>query len=71
MVEHLPDPPSWACTACDRPWPCQPAREHLAATMGRTELFVYAAGQFDAALRDMGTTPVSELYDRFFAWVGR
>jgi hypothetical protein len=39
--------------------------------MGRTELFVYAAGQFDAALRDMGTTPVSELYDRFFAWVGR
>lgn len=68
MTEHVAARPSWDCRACERPWPCDPAREQLAAELGSTELAVYAAANLGEAVADLPATPPAELYDRFLAW---
>ena len=68
-MDHLPQRPTWDCRACDKPWPCDPAREGLAAELGTTELAVYAAAHLQVAAADMPTAPPAELYDRFIGWV--
>src|SRR4051794_13841654 len=42
--EHSAERPSWDCRACGRPWPCDPAREHLQSEMDGTVLAVYMWG---------------------------
>jgi hypothetical protein len=70
--EHLPQRPSWDCLACEQPWPCDPAREHLTTEFRwmRFSLSVYMAGQYSSALRDLGPTAniPPDLHERFFAW---
>lgn len=68
QAEHVAARPSWDCRACGRPWPCDPAREHLAATLGRTQLAIYAAVNLHEAIGDLPTTPPSKLFDRFLGW---
>lgn len=67
-MDHIPDRPSWDCRACTRDWPCDPAREHLAAELPPVQLGVYAAVTLGEAVQDMPATPPAELYDRFIGW---
>lgn len=67
-MEHLAERPTWDCRACERPWPCDPAREALAAELGRTELTLYLSGHLDEAARELPGAPAAELYDRFLGW---
>jgi hypothetical protein len=66
---HLPDRPSWNCVACERPWPCGPAREHLASTMTPTRLAAYAVAQMGAAAADLPGVPPAKLHRRFLGWM--
>lgn len=67
---HVLARPCWDCAACGEPWPCDPAREALAASMGRgTALTIYMHAYFqEAAAQEPPVGPVGELYDRFLAW---
>jgi hypothetical protein len=71
--EHLPHRPSWLCNSCERPWPCDPARETLATEYQHwtTGLFLYLAAQLVQALIDMPKAPVGELHEQFLSWVRR
>ena len=66
--EHPPVIPSWDCGACGEPWPCDHAREQLAAEMRGTDLVLYMAVTMVHAARDNTTIPPSELFERFLAW---
>lgn len=69
MIEHLEaDRPSWDCKACGKPWPCDPAREQLAASLDRTQLAEYGWARFEEAAGDMPDAPVGEMLDRFVRW---
>ena len=65
---HQPDRPSWDCRACDKPWPCDPAREQLTQTYGRKTLSIFAVDRLSEAARDIPTMTPAELYERFLAW---
>lgn len=66
--EHIAERPGWDCRVCGRPWPCDPAREHLAATMNSIELALYVcAHAVDMAGGRPEMTP-AELYERLIAW---
>lgn len=67
-VEHQPHRPSWNCASCARPWPCDPARERLAAELGSLSLAMFAWTCLEEAARDIPATPPAELYERFLAW---
>jgi hypothetical protein len=67
---HLPARPSWDCRVCAQPWPCAPAREHLARENGRVELAVKMWDYIEEAARDMPQFPASDLFDRFLRWTG-
>ena len=67
--EHRPRRPSWDCEACDRPWPCDPAREYLASTLDDYLVPVYMVGQLELAAADLlPAVSADELYERFVAW---
>ncbi|RZU50134.1 hypothetical protein EV385_1899 [Krasilnikovia cinnamomea] len=72
--EHLPGRPGWDCLACGRPWPCDPAREALAAEYAghSPSLAVYLSAQHGQALEDLvaqtGEMP-RDLHERFLGWV--
>ncbi len=68
-LDHLPSRPSWDCGGCGRPWPCEPAREYLAATLTPTRLAVYCAANLGAAALDLPSSPPAELHERFLGWV--
>lgn len=68
MSDHEPERPSWDCDTCGRPWPCDPAREHLAAYLGRIALAVHMWERLDEASGDLRQVPASELFERFLAW---
>ena len=67
---HQPARPSWDCEACEKPWPCDPAREQLVASMGHgTALTVYMYGFFQEANQQLPPpAPVNELYVRMLEW---
>lgn len=73
MTEHLPDRPSWACLACDNPWPCVTAQLRLAEeyTSAPLALTMYLTSQHVLAVGDIGETrTAADLYRRFLGWVG-
>ena len=65
---HLPDRPGWDCLCCGRPWPCDPAREHLVARLDRITLAMYAWDRLEEAAGELPSTPPAELFDRFVRW---
>jgi hypothetical protein len=68
MSDHEPQKPSWDCGTCGKPWPCDPAREHMAAYLGRVALAVYMCQRLDEAAGDLRNVPPSELFERFLSW---
>ncbi|MEU7609564.1 hypothetical protein [Micromonospora sp. NPDC049204] len=68
--QHLPRRPEWDCAACEKEWPCDPARVLLAETYGdnRISLSMYLASLLYAALTEMPETSAAELHERFVAW---
>ncbi|RZU48581.1 hypothetical protein EV385_0298 [Krasilnikovia cinnamomea] len=68
-AEHLPARPSWIAVACSQPWPCDPARRHLATgTGGGTALAVLMATYFEDFCRDRRDAPLHVAFERFLAW---
>ncbi|PRY17014.1 hypothetical protein CLV70_15710 [Pseudosporangium ferrugineum] len=63
-AEHEARRPSWDCVKCGRPWPCDPAREHMKAYLGWVALRIYMWGRLDEATHDLRTVPVRELLAR-------
>ena len=68
---HTPDRPSWACRACGRDWPCDPAREQLVATMDAAMLTSHMATLLTLAAAENRLVPAEELFERFIAWTKR
>ena len=66
--EHIAARPSWDCLACGKPWPCDPARESLAAELDRVRLAMYAWTNLEEAAGDLRGMPAHEAFDRFLAW---
>lgn len=68
---HQVDRITYQCLACDRPWPCDPAREYLLVTMGddRPQLTIRMWDDLeDAALGPLRYEPVADLVERFVRW---
>jgi hypothetical protein len=66
--DHVADRPSWDCRACGKPWPCEPAREQLAAEYGQgTQLTLWMSIDMIDAARETKLKP-HEIYQRFVAW---
>jgi hypothetical protein len=66
--DHAAERPSWDCLSCGRPWPCDPAREHLASRLGSVALAVHMWEWLDEAVGDLRALPASELFERFLSW---
>ena len=66
--EHPPKRPSWDCAKCGKPWPCDPAREQLAAEMNKIELAAMMSVDMVEAAREDPQIKASELFERFLAW---
>ena len=65
--EHIALRPSWDCGSCGKPWPCDPAREGMAAEDPITRSIFLSLLLHEAA-GDMPTAPPAELFERFVAW---
>ncbi len=71
-MEHRPNRPSWDCGACGKDWPCDPAREELAAEYrDGVQLAMVAWDYLEAFCHDQPAGPVGEMFDRFIAWTRR
>lgn len=66
--EHVPNRPDWDCWSCEKPWPCDPAREKLAEDYDLVGLSVFMSERMVEAAKDMPTVKPAELFDRFIAW---
>jgi hypothetical protein len=60
--------PSWDCRRCGKAWPCDPARELLAAELDRISLAIFMWVNLEEAVGDLPRGPASELFDRFISW---
>jgi len=68
--EHIEERPSWDCRACGKPWPCDPAREELAAALDPTALRSQMWTRLEMAVSDLPPGPSAELFERFLRWTG-
>lgn len=68
LPDHQPQRPSWDCDTCARPWPCEPARDHLVAYLGRVALAVHMWQCLEEAAGDLRHLPGPELFARFIGW---
>lgn len=66
---HIETRPSWDCLACDKPWPCDPAREALVLELSATSLRIHMWIRLEVAAEDLPASPAGELFDRFLRWV--
>ena len=67
---HTPYRSSWDCLACERPWPCDPAREELRADHDRVQLAIYMWNRLEEAVTELPPSPAAELFERFIEWTG-
>lgn len=67
-LEHTPHRPSWDCNACGEPWPCEPAREALAAALDEIDLAMYAWQRLEEAAGELVDLPLREFFARFIKW---
>ncbi|GAB1642977.1 hypothetical protein [Krasilnikovia sp. MM14-A1259] len=70
MAEHIEERPTWDCRVCGDPWPCNPARERLAAELSPTALRINMWTRMEVAIGDLPPEPAGELFDRFLRWTG-
>lgn len=66
--DHPPLRPSWECAVDGLPWPCDRAREQLAAEMAGTSLAMWMATTMVHVAREVPTIRPGELFERFLAW---
>ncbi|GAA1807710.1 hypothetical protein GCM10009835_28430 [Planosporangium flavigriseum] len=68
---HSPLRPSWTCTGCSAPWPCQTRRGQLLASFDSTpvSLTLLMGGYFIDAAQDLHAESASALYQRFMGWL--
>lgn len=69
--EHTAARPSWDCRSCDKPWPCDPAREALVAELDPVQLAIYAWVNLEEAVGDLPAMPAVEAFERFLHWTRR
>lgn len=68
MHGHLPTRPDWDCLVDGTPWPCDRAREILAAQIGRSRTVMLMGLFYAEAAEELPHVPISELYQRFLGW---
>lgn len=69
-VEHDPDTTTWDCRVCGAPWPCEPARSHMIATMTPTELRIGQWVALESAAPLLLGMTMNQVWDRFLGWAG-
>ncbi len=70
MSEHLPGRPTWDCLSCDKPWPCDPARERMAAESPDVASLAFLMTRYlEDYAQEVQPWPPGEAYDRFIGWV--
>lgn len=67
-IEHIAARPSWDCKVCGQQWPCEPARQELSSTLGRTALTMQMWVYFEAAAHEIKGALAIDLFDRFLNW---
>lgn len=67
--DHLPDRATYDCHACGKPWPCDPAREHLMTHMpDRIDRAIRLWDELENAIYTLPPEPLDVLLDRFLRW---
>jgi hypothetical protein len=68
---HQPMRPSWDCSACAAPWPCQSKRGQLLAqyTGAQVSLGLLMGVQMCDASRELTQLRAGELHQRFLGWI--
>ncbi len=69
MPNHEPSKPCWFCLDCRMPWPCQAARDRMAADGIDTSFRLAAWSMLEEAAHDMPYASAAELYERFISWM--
>jgi hypothetical protein len=72
-VEHLPARPSWGCLTCYQEWPCDPARERLAADHrhDRLTLLILMWLYLDDFANERSSAQLAEAHERFVGWAAK
>ncbi|GID51118.1 hypothetical protein Aca07nite_83930 [Actinoplanes capillaceus] len=71
-AEHQPDPATYDCLACEKEWPCDPAREFLLlSTPDRVQLAIRMWTELEHAAGVLRAEPPSVLFERFLRWARR
>jgi hypothetical protein len=66
---HQPDQATYDCVACDKPWPCDPAREHLlGSTPDAVQLSMRLWTELEHAAGPLRHELPAVLFDRFLKW---
>jgi hypothetical protein len=70
-LPHQPVRPDWHCEACALPWPCETARQQLAADLDPIALAMNAWAHLELAAEDLTDISPTDLFTRFLAWTRR
>jgi hypothetical protein len=66
---HQPDRGTYDCVACEKPWPCHPAREHLLGSAPNVaQLSMRLWTELEQAAGPLRHEPPAVLFDRFLKW---
>jgi hypothetical protein len=66
---HQPDQATYDCVACEKPWPCDPARTHLLGnSRDAVQLSMRLWTELEHAAGPLRNEPPSALFDRFLKW---
>lgn len=72
VLPHIPARPQWDCGHCGEPWPCDMARDRLAAEYRGYEptLLMYLMAQLTDAIHDLALDDIKPgpLRERFLDW---
>lgn len=64
---HRPHRPHWIC-ACGQPWPCEPLRGHMVATMSAQDIGVAMDPYYRFAVIELAA-PAEDVHQRLFGWI--
>ncbi|GIE35367.1 hypothetical protein Ait01nite_084120 [Actinoplanes italicus] len=71
-ADHQADPAGYDCRACEKPWPCDPAREYLLSTTpDPVQLNMRLWLELETAAGVLRHEPPAELFERFLKWARR
>jgi hypothetical protein len=71
-AEHRADSATYDCLACEKAWPCDPAREYLlVSTPDAVQLSIRMWMELEKAAGVLQCEPPGVLFDRFLRWARR